>query len=488
MGYCDDELTGFSWRSGCDRDTTGIVFWSDVFLADRDDEKFAIFIADTQGLFDHETTSGDNVKVFSLVSLLSSTQIINLSGNIREDELQFVSFTMEFAKYVKQNIERPFQNVVFLIRDWQSEEDFSFGKDGGQKYLQKVLKGKSDQKKEFSSIREFLLTSCEDLQCFLLPHPGKNVAGKKNFNGSWAQMEIEFKNELKKTIESLLAPENLVPKNIAGKDLKAEEFLPHLKQFFKLFASKEIPQVGNLFESMVKVEMDQLVAKHLNSYKLFVKCLMDSIKNKREVLEIHERIKNYHLRKFETEDKLGNKNHIREAKILLILKIDESYKQWSENKISQLEKEEIQRQLEEMKIKIKLDQLVEDYLTQYIMDVEDLIKMAKDENQVSEIHERIKKEILKKFDSNQKLGNENQIKEAETSLISKIDDSFKQLRENKINELKKQEIQKKLEEISFKFEENQKESKKQISELLNTRLFTRSVGYSSFPSSSYEVN
>lgn len=37
MGGDDDPLTGFIWRGGCERETTGIQVWSDVFVVDKPD-------------------------------------------------------------------------------------------------------------------------------------------------------------------------------------------------------------------------------------------------------------------------------------------------------------------------------------------------------------------------------------------------------------------------------------------------------------------
>lgn len=34
MGSQDAPLEGFSWRGGSERDTTGILMWSDIFLTD----------------------------------------------------------------------------------------------------------------------------------------------------------------------------------------------------------------------------------------------------------------------------------------------------------------------------------------------------------------------------------------------------------------------------------------------------------------------
>lgn len=45
LGPMDAPLEGFSWRGGSERDTTGILMWSDVFLTELDTgEKVKYFI------------------------------------------------------------------------------------------------------------------------------------------------------------------------------------------------------------------------------------------------------------------------------------------------------------------------------------------------------------------------------------------------------------------------------------------------------------
>lgn len=100
IGDANASLTGFSWRSGTQRDTTGIIFWSDVFLHETDKaEKLAIFLIDTQGLFDMKTTSEDNTKIFALSTLLSSVQILNLTNLIQEDQLQYLQVSVLIVEY-----------------------------------------------------------------------------------------------------------------------------------------------------------------------------------------------------------------------------------------------------------------------------------------------------------------------------------------------------------------------------------------------------
>lgn len=37
VGDYNEPLTGFSWRGGSERETTGIQIWSEVFLVDKPD-------------------------------------------------------------------------------------------------------------------------------------------------------------------------------------------------------------------------------------------------------------------------------------------------------------------------------------------------------------------------------------------------------------------------------------------------------------------
>lgn len=126
MGQKEDPLAGFSWRPGSVRDTTGILIWNDVFLHTnrRTGEKIAIVVMDTQGLFDNKTTPLNNSRIFALGTLLSSIQMLNISGVIQEDQLQYLQFAAAFAKFAMSDNNKidfkPFQNLIFLIRDWVS--------------------------------------------------------------------------------------------------------------------------------------------------------------------------------------------------------------------------------------------------------------------------------------------------------------------------------------------------------------------------------
>ena len=79
LGDLQTPLKGFSWRGGSERDTTGILMWSEPFCFKLDNGKeFAIILMDTQGAFDSEYTVRDSATVFALSTMTSSIQ--GLSG------------------------------------------------------------------------------------------------------------------------------------------------------------------------------------------------------------------------------------------------------------------------------------------------------------------------------------------------------------------------------------------------------------------------
>ncbi|KAG7249370.1 hypothetical protein CRUP_004785, partial [Coryphaenoides rupestris] len=122
LGEAEEPLTGFSWRGGSERETTGIQIWSEVFLVDKPDgHKVAVLLMDTQGTFDSQSTLRDSATVFALSTMISSMQVYNISQNVQEDDLQHL------------------QSLRFLVRDWSFPYEFPYGQEGGMTFLEKRL-------------------------------------------------------------------------------------------------------------------------------------------------------------------------------------------------------------------------------------------------------------------------------------------------------------------------------------------------------------
>lgn len=147
-GGPNEPLVGFSWKYGSIADTKGILFWSDVFLHTKNNgEKIAIVLMDTQGLFEIGREYNLDAKIFGISSLISSIQIFNIKGEIHENHLEYLKLVTDFSKKAfnrqreKQMSQsfKSFQQLVFLLRDWQ-DEVVGYGYQGGEKYLDNVLK------------------------------------------------------------------------------------------------------------------------------------------------------------------------------------------------------------------------------------------------------------------------------------------------------------------------------------------------------------
>jgi atlastin len=108
----EQSLKGFPWKSGSERDTDGIVFWSKPFLVkDRNGKDLVVLLMDTQGSFDQQSSVKENATVFALSTMISSVQIYNLHSNIDEDDLGHLQLFAEYGKLAleEDSNSKPFQ-------------------------------------------------------------------------------------------------------------------------------------------------------------------------------------------------------------------------------------------------------------------------------------------------------------------------------------------------------------------------------------------
>lgn len=322
MGDENEKLNGFSWRAGVRRDTTGITFWSDVFLHDAENgDKLAIIVVDSQGLFDNQTTAEDNAKVFSICTLLSSQLILNLSGVIQEDQLQYLQFATEFASFSSSNVVaglKPFQNFMFLIRDWSNPDEFEFGVDGGQKYLNEVLKIRPSQTQDLKSVRHHIKDSFDSLSCCLLPYPGNSVSRDSSYDGRWELMDEDFVIELKALITELLKPEKLVVKRVNNVEMTSRSLNDYLQDVLNIFKTSKAPKVSTIHESTVESFMTKLVEK---AFEMF-KAKLQSPENEAELQTFLNLARNEAFNHFDTTKKMGSQDLVAKFRSNLESKIE----------------------------------------------------------------------------------------------------------------------------------------------------------------------
>ncbi|XP_057714788.1 atlastin-1 isoform X2 [Corythoichthys intestinalis] len=268
LGQAEEPLTGFSWRGGSERETTGIQIWSEVFLVDRPDgTKVAVLLMDTQGTFDSQSTLRDSATVFALSTMISSMQVYNISQNVQEDDLQHLQLFTEYGRLaMEETFLKPFQSMIFLIRDWSFPYEFPYGQEGGMKFLEKRLKISENQHEELQNVRKHIHSCFTNISCFLMPHPGLKVATNPLFDGRIKEIDNEFISNLKILVPWLLSPRNIDVKEINGSKITCRGLLEYFKAYIKIYQGEELPHPKSMLQATAEANNLAAVAAAKDLY------------------------------------------------------------------------------------------------------------------------------------------------------------------------------------------------------------------------------
>lgn len=204
---------------------------------------------DTQGAFDSESSMRDCSTIFALSTLLSSVQCYNLMRNIREDDLQHLHLFTEYGKLsLADSNEKPFQKLLFVVRDWPFAYENAYGSKGGQEIVSDRLSKTGKQTKDMENLRDQLLLSFAEIEGFLMPYPGDAVARSQNYDGNLKEISPEFIEMVKELMPKLLSPENLIIKQINGQKIRSTDWIQYLKSYMKVFSSNDIPEPKSLLD------------------------------------------------------------------------------------------------------------------------------------------------------------------------------------------------------------------------------------------------
>uniref|UniRef100_A0A023EUV9 Putative guanylate-binding protein n=1 Tax=Aedes albopictus TaxID=7160 RepID=A0A023EUV9_AEDAL len=330
FGDENEPLTGFSWRGGSERDTTGILMWSDIFLHETPSgEKYAIILMDTQGAFDSQSTVRDCATVFALSTMLSSVQIYNLSQNIQEDDLQHLQLFTEYGRLaLADSGKKPFQRLQFLVRDWSFPYEAEYGASGGDVILKRRLEVQDKQHPELQSLRRHITSCFTEIACFLMPHPGLTVATNQKFDGRLADITPEFKQSLKELVPMLLSPTNLIPKEINGQKVKARDLVQYFKSYMAIYKGNELPEPKSMLVATAEANNLTAVAAAKDIYTQLMEDVCGGNKpylNTAHLESEHNRIKEKALHQFSSKRKMGGEEFSEKYRERLEQDLDESY-------------------------------------------------------------------------------------------------------------------------------------------------------------------
>ncbi|CAG0885791.1 unnamed protein product [Darwinula stevensoni] len=388
--WLDDEdipVTGFAWKMSAKRVTTGIHIWDDIFtLRLPNGQEACVLLMDTEGTFDCEESLAHSVTVFALSTLLSSLQIYNLKDNINMDDLhhlQVVLSTCEiigflnpqdtrnkfFTGYGRLCLEasddKPFQNFLFLVRDWRNHHEFPYGSVGGQAFLKEKLQTSGRQREEVKKVKEGIKECFEKLNGFLMPYPGEKVAGDLHFSGSLSDIQLDFKYQLRFLVPKLLSPENLVLKTIAGRPITCKQIFEYFKCYIGVFNNRaEILKPKNIFEATAEVQHRNSLDEAVDHYAQHMDRLLVEVPflTKKKLNEVHASLRMEAIGRFASSKKMGDKELSGKYELLLDKDIHRLHKNY-----------EMKRNAREERTKTELMDAATSALREYIEEMADVM-------------------------------------------------------------------------------------------------------------------
>ncbi|XP_066481505.1 atlastin-2 isoform X1 [Tiliqua scincoides] len=330
IGGNHEPLTGFTWRGGCERETTGIQIWSEVFVIPKPDgTKVAVLLMDTQGAFDSQSTIKDCATVFALSTMTSSVQVYNLSQNIQEDDLQHLQLFTEYGRLAMEEIyQKPFQTLMFLIRDWSYPYEHPYGLMGGKQFLEKRLQVKLHQHEELQNVRKHIHSCFSNLGCFLLPHPGLKVATNPSFDGRLKDIDEDFQRELRNLVPLLLAPENLVEKEISGSKVTCRDLVQYFKAYIKIYQGEELPHPKSMLQATAEANNLAAVAGAKDTYNKGMEQVCGGDKPYIAPADLerkHQELKELAVKQFRSVKKMGGEEFCRRYQDQLEEELDDIY-------------------------------------------------------------------------------------------------------------------------------------------------------------------
>ncbi|XP_060548713.1 RING finger protein 112-like [Pantherophis guttatus] len=192
LGQEDEPLTGFEWHPGIKSITKGIWIWNQPFLVPDENGKVALFLIDMEGSMDIERSKDNGVKLSAFTMLLSSYQILNLSLNLKDPDLEYMEMFLYIAKSVGHQFKlKPVQHLDLLVRDWFYPPTYGF--QGGQVYLHDIIQKLEGQPNRYSRSLEIFKST--NTSCYLMPFPGKALV--MGTEGTIADMDDDFRGFLK---------------------------------------------------------------------------------------------------------------------------------------------------------------------------------------------------------------------------------------------------------------------------------------------------
>lgn len=257
----------FASRRGANIQTLGVWALNKIFIY----EKKAIFLMDTQGIFDQELNQAMTIALISLSTILSSYQIYNLDKRIQEDHLCNVAYFSAYSSLISNTSNTKIgQTLCLLVRDWQNyENNFDIERCNieTENYKNDFFYDTDSMDNIKLETRKKIFDAYDNVVVRLCPHPGYIVTEGK-FSGKMAEIREDFQIHIKHIINDML--KNIEPKRISNtQTLLCRELPVYMREYINLYENVKdnLPAAMTILETTEKICQDNAKTKTVHYYK-----------------------------------------------------------------------------------------------------------------------------------------------------------------------------------------------------------------------------
>ncbi|OQV23269.1 hypothetical protein BV898_02721 [Hypsibius exemplaris] len=225
--------------------------------------RVAVFLIDTQGLFDTEGNSTVDSQLFYLSSLLSSTLVVNkmrrLDGQLTKT---VAAYTLQMTSAVKSTSlvsagkSKFLQDLVFLIRDAQFLDPY--GWESGKALLQAAFPRSDDD-----LLRE-MEAAFQHISCFLMPNIAFNTTNLRILPST---LTADFGPQVQKFLDKLFSPGTIRPKTFYGRPITAREYAQHIQMVETFMKNGSFPSVQDVHEALMGQAVQRTSEEACNKYR-----------------------------------------------------------------------------------------------------------------------------------------------------------------------------------------------------------------------------
>ena len=273
----------FKWKKGVKGYTQGIYILKEPIILNFKEKKIALFLADTQGMFNFDTSKQNQTFLGTFSFLISSFLLFNVNKEIQTPHLESIQEYATNLRGSDGSFIMQKESLMFVVRDWfsvgnedtsggsdtsDSDEDqnFSYGTEGGKRYFQTLIEEDFPNKaEEHKAMREYLQFAFgENIPCCLLPNPG-NVFVRKTC--SVADLNEDFSRESFKFFQEIEEKCQLKLKETQGERCKCGELCNAIQDYVsQLGVDLDVPDRESFSKTDFKVKMSRHVRNRVEEF------------------------------------------------------------------------------------------------------------------------------------------------------------------------------------------------------------------------------